>query len=402
MAKKTIADVEVAGKKVLMRVDFNVPLGDDGTITDDTRIRAALPTIEQLRKRGARIILASHLGRPKGKRVAGLSLAPVATRLSELTGSSVGFADDAVGSGVEAMVAAMNNGDILLLENLRFHAEEEADDPDFAAQLAAITDVYVNDAFGTAHRAHASTAGLPALVEEKGAGLLMEREFRFLGLAVERPERPLVAILGGSKISGKIDVIEALLEKCDAILIGGGMAFTFLKAQGKEIGNSLLEEDRVAMAGDLLVKAHEKGVRLELPVDVVVASTIEADVETSIVDVDAMSEGQMGLDIGPMTRERYADVVSGSRTVIWNGPMGVFEVEPFAAGTRAVAEALVLATRNNVTTVVGGGDSAAALAAFNLDDAVTHVSTGGGASLEFLEGKALPGIEALRGGRVQS
>lgn len=391
----SIDTLSLSGRPVLIRVDFNVPLDDDGTVTDDKRIRESLPTIEKVIRSGGRAILMSHLGRPKGEPNTKYSLAPAAARLSELLGREVRLAPDAIGEEVEKMVGEMEDGDVILLENLRFHAGEEKNDPEFARRLAGLGEVYINDAFGTAHRAHASTAGVPALIEEKGAGYLLMKELQYLGHAVDQPSRPLVAILGGSKISGKIDVINALLEKCDSILIGGGMTFTFLKAQGKEVGTSLVEEDRVEMAGELLERAARKNVSLELPEDVVISTEFSDAGPIDTVSVDDIPSGWMGLDIGPRTRERYTGIISGARTVVWNGPMGVFEMKPFAAGTRAVAEALVMATRNGVTTIVGGGDSAAALAAFGLDDAVTHVSTGGGASLEYLEGKELPGVTAL-------
>lgn len=390
-----IDSLSLAGKRVLVRLDFNVPLNDAGEITDDKRIRESLPTIRKIHESGGRAILMSHLGRPKGERKPEFSLAPVAARLSELLGTPVPLAEDCVGEAVQARVHAMQDGDILLLENLRFHPEEEKNAPEFAAQLAALADVYINDAFGTAHRAHASTAGIAACVNEKGAGYLLLKELQFLGEAVDNPKRPLVAILGGSKISGKIDVINALLDKCDTILVGGGMVFTFLKAQGKEIGTSLLEEDRVEMAADLLQRAAEKNVRLLLPTDVVVADAFASDARTETVSTDAIPGDMMGLDIGPETRAEFAKVILDAGTIVWNGPMGVFEMEPFSYGTRAVAEALVQATGNGSTTIVGGGDSAAAIAQFGMEDGVSHVSTGGGASLEFLEGKELPGVTAL-------
>lgn len=391
----SIDTLDIAGRTVLIRVDFNVPLDDEGRVTDDKRIRESLPTIEKVIDAGGRAVLMSHLGRPKGEPKEEYSLRPAAERLATLLHRPVSLAPDAIGEEVERMVGEMEEGEVLLLENLRFHAGEEANDPEFARALARLGEVYVNDAFGTAHRAHASTTGVPALIREKGAGYLLMKELQYLGRSVDDPRRPFVAILGGSKISGKIDVITALLEKCDAILIGGGMVFTFLKAQGYEIGTSLVEEDRVAMAGELLETAKKKGVKLMLPDDVVVANAFSEEASTQVVPVGEIPEGWMGLDIGPKTRQRYSAIITSARTVVWNGPMGVFEMKPFATGTRAIAEALVLGTRNGVTTVVGGGDSAAALAAFHLDDAVSHVSTGGGASLEYLEGKSLPGVEAL-------
>jgi phosphoglycerate kinase len=380
---------------VLVRVDFNVPLDDAGQITDDTRIRESLPTIRRIIEQGGRAILMSHMGRPKGERKEKYSLRPVAERLSELLGRQVLLAPDCVGAEVESMAAAMNDGDVLLLENLRFHKEEEANDEGFARQLASLGDIYVNDAFGTAHRAHASTEGVTHFIAEKAAGYLMLKELKFLGDALRDPERPFVAILGGSKISGKIDVINALLGKCDAILVGGGMMFTFFKAQGKEIGSSLVEDDKLQVARQILDEAEEKNVRLMLPTDVVLASRFAEDAETGLAPVDDIPEGWMGLDIGPETEKAFVDTIIEAKTVVWNGPMGVFEMEKFASGTRAIAEALVTATKLGATTIVGGGDSAAAIAQMELTDQVTHVSTGGGASLEFLEGKELPGVKAL-------
>ncbi len=394
---RSIDSLPLAGNRILVRVDFNVPLDDEGKITDDKRIRESLPTIRKIVEEGGKAILASHLGRPKGERNEKYSLKPAAERLCELLEREVGLAPDCVGEDVRTMVAQMEDGDVLLLENLRFHAEEEKNDPDFARRLAELADVYVNDAFGTAHRAHASTEGVTKFVKEKGAGYLLLKELAYLGDAVDNPKRPLVAILGGSKISGKIDVINALLDKCDTILVGGGMVFTFLKAEGKEIGSSLLEEDRVEMAGDLLKRAEEKGVRLLLPRDVVAADRFAEDAKTEVVSVDAIPSDMMGLDIGPLTREEFVGIISGAKTIVWNGPMGVFEMEPFSHGTKAVAEGLALATGNGATTIVGGGDSAAAIAQFGLEEKVSHISTGGGASLEFLEGKELPGVAALEG-----
>lgn len=392
---RSIDSLSLAGKRVLVRVDFNVPLDDAGHITDDNRIRESLPTIRKIMESGGRAILMSHLGRPKGEPKKEFSLAPVAERLSELLGCDVPLAPDCIGRETEEMAEGMKDGEVLLLENLRFHAEEEKNDPEFAKGLARLADVYINDAFGTAHRAHASTAGVADYVAEKGMGYLIRKELKFLGEAIDTPERPLVAILGGSKISGKIDVINALLDKCDTILVGGGMIFTFLKAQGKEIGKSLVEEDRIDMAKELLEKASAKNVRLLLPEDVVAADRFAEEARTETVSVDAIPSDMMGLDIGPETRKTFTDVIAGAKTVVWNGPMGVFEMEPFAAGTRAVAEALAAATDNGAVTIVGGGDSAAAIAQFGMEEKVSHVSTGGGASLEFLEGKELPGVTAL-------
>ena len=392
---RSIDDLDLAGKRVLVRVDFNVPLDEDGTITDDKRIVESLPTIRRIIEKGGRVILMSHLGRPKGERKEKYSLAPVAERLGKLLDREVKLAPDCIGNDVKLMAAGLGDGDLLLLENLRFHKEEEANDQAFARELAELGEVYVNDAFGTAHRAHASTEGVTHFIDQKGAGYLMLKELKFLGEAVGNPERPFVAILGGSKISGKIDVINALLDKCDAIIIGGGMMFTFFKAQGKEIGSSLIEEDKVEVARKVLADAEARKVTLMLPTDVVLADKFAEDAETKIVGVDAIEPGWMGLDIGPESRIDFAERIASARTVVWNGPMGVFEMEKFAAGTKAIAEALVVATERGAVTVVGGGDSAAAMAELKLADKVTHVSTGGGASLEFLEGKTLPGVQAL-------
>jgi len=395
--KKTVRDIQVGGKRVLVRVDFNVPLNEAGEITDDTRIRAALPTIEYLRSKGAKVILCSHMGRPKGKVLEELRLTPVAKRLSELLGAPVVKTDDSVGSDVERVVAAMKPGDVVLLENLRFHAEETANDTAFAKQLAALADVYVNDAFGTAHRAHASTEGvthfLPAV-----AGFLMERELAFLGKTLAEPAHPFVAVLGGAKVSGKIGVIENLLPKVDHLVVGGGMANTFLKAQGYEVGDSLLEGDKLELAKDLLKRAGKK---LVLPVDVVVADAFAPDAKHQTVSIDKVpadrspcsDEGWRILDIGPRSVERFKDVLKTAKTVVWNGPMGVFEFPTFAAGTIAIAKALA---ETDATTIIGGGDSAAAVKQAGLSEAMTHISTGGGASLEFLEGKVLPGVAALQ------
>jgi phosphoglycerate kinase len=387
MSKKTIRDTDVQDKKVIVRVDFNVPL-EGGEVTDDTRIRAALPTIRYLLDHGAAVILMSHLGRPRGKVVEDLRLDPVADRLRELLNRPVKKLDDCIGAEVEAAAAALQPGEVLLLENLRFHAGEEANDPGFARQLADLADIYVNDAFGAAHRAHASTSGiadyLPAV-----AGLLMEKEIEFLGQAVESPDHPYVAILGGAKISDKIGVIDTLLGKVDTLLIGGGMANTFLLAQGYEMGDSLVEKDSVPTAQQLIQRGGEK---LVMPVDVVIADGFSADANSRIMEVGDVPAGWRILDIGPQTVERFRAELSGVRTVVWNGPMGVFELEPFAAGTRAIAQALA---DIEATTIIGGGDSVAAITEAGLADRMTHISTGGGASLEFLEGKELPGIAVL-------
>jgi len=389
MDKKTIRGINVTGKRVLVRVDFNVPQDKAGNITDDTRIRAALPTIQYLRDKGARVILCSHLGRPKGKVAEELRLTPVARRLSELLGAPVVNTSDCIGPEVEKAVAGMKPGDVVLLENLRFYAQEEANDPVFARQLAGLAEVYVNDAFGTAHRAHASTEGvthyLPAV-----AGLLMERELNFLGKALSAPTRPFVAILGGAKVSDKIGVIENLLPKVDQLIVGGGMANTFLKAQGYEVGDSLLEADKLDLAKDLLKRGGKK---LLLPVDVVIADAFAADAKHQVVPVDKVSAGWRILDIGPQSVTRFNAVLKTAKTVVWNGPMGVFEFPAFAAGTVAIAKALA---DTGATTIIGGGDSAAAVERAGVADKMTHISTGGGASLEFLEGKVLPGVAALQ------
>lgn len=395
MNKMTIRDAALEGRRVLTRVDFNVPIDDRQEITDDTRIEASLPTINALLEGGASVILMSHLGRPKGKPNPAYSLRPVAARLGELLGRPVTFATDCIGSDVRAMASAMKPGDVLLLENLRFHAEEEANDEGFARELAALGDLYVNDAFGSAHRAHASTEGVTHFLSPSLAGLLMEKEIDYLGRAVGNPERPYLAILGGAKISGKIDVISNLLDKVDTLLVGGGMMFTFLKAQGLEIGTSLLEEDRIELAREVLAKAEAGNKRLLLPVDAVVGKEFSNDTETRIVPVTGIPAGMMGLDIGPDSIALFADAIAGAKTIVWNGPMGVFEMPAFARGTFAIADALVAATKSGAVTVIGGGDSAAAIAQAGLESEVSHVSTGGGASLELLEGKVLPGVAAL-------
>ena len=395
MALRSIDDFELSGRRVLVRVDFNVPLDESGTITDDKRITESLPTIRKIVESGGRAILMSHLGRPKGERNEKYSLAPVARHLSSLLGREVRLAPDSIGEETAKVVADMKDGDVVLLENLRFHKEEEANDEGFARSLAAHGDLYINDAFGTAHRAHASTEGVTHFVAEKGAGYLLLKELKFLGDVIGNPERPFVAILGGSKISGKIDVITALLDRCDTILIGGGMMFTFFRAQGRKVGSSLVEEKKIELAGEILRDAEKRNVRLVLPKDVVLADRFAEDAGTRTAGVDEIPDGWMGLDIGAETRREFADIITSARVILWNGPMGVFEMAPFAAGTRAVADALVEATRKGAVTVVGGGDSAAAIADFGLQDDVSHVSTGGGASLEFLEGKELPGVKAL-------
>jgi phosphoglycerate kinase len=396
MNKKTIRDLrdeELRGRRALVRVDFNVPLDDAGQVGDDTRIQAALPTLRALAERGARVVLLSHLGRPKGAPEAKYSLRPVATRLGELLpGTNVRFVETTDDEAAVTATRALADGDVLLLENTRFLAGEEANDDELAQSLARLGDLYVNDAFGAAHRAHASTEGIARHLRPAVAGLLMERELTYLGRALTEPQRPFVAILGGAKISGKLDVIEQLLPKVDQMLIGGAMANTFFRAMGLETGKSLVEADRVDMARDLLGKAGDK---LVLPIDAIVAPTLSGDAPTRIVTREAIPADQAMFDIGPLTIEAFAEAVVEAKTVLWNGPMGVFETPPFDAGTLGVAHALVEATEAGATTIVGGGDSAAAIADAGLEDRVTHVSTGGGASLEFLEGKLLPGVAAL-------
>jgi len=391
--KKTVDDINVKGKNVLLRVDFNVPL-KDGEITDDTRIKAALPTIKKLSGDGAKLIICSHLGKPKGEVKPELSLKPVAERLSELLGKHVKFLkdDNVVGAHAEWAKENLQEGEIGLLENTRFRPEEERNGEEFSKELASLADIYVNDAFGTAHRAHASTAGVAAFVKETAVGYLMEKEIQFLGNAVDDPVRPFAAILGGSKVSSKISVIESLLEKVDILLIGGGMAYTFAKAQGGKIGKSLVEEDYLEYAADMIKKADEKGVRLLLPVDTVVAPEIDNEAKFKTVDIMAIPDNQMGVDIGPRTIELFKDALKKAKTVIWNGPMGIFEIPNFAQGTKEIAKALA---DLDATTIIGGGDSAAAVNQLGFADKMTHISTGGGASLEFLEGKEMPGVAAI-------
>ncbi len=388
LSKKTVRDLQAQGKRVLVRCDFNVPL-ENGAITDDNRIVASLPTIQHLAKQGARVILCSHLGRPKGGPDPSASLAPVAARLTELLGQNVPLLPDCIGEEIAAAVAKMSDGDVVLLENVRFYAEEEKNDPTFAASLAGLAELYVNDAFGTAHRAHASTEGvahhLPAV-----AGFLIEKEINYLGQALENPKRPFVAIMGGAKVKDKIQVIDSLLPKVDQLVIGGGMAYTFFKSQGHEIGTSLLDADSLEYCKKLLDEHSDK---IILPVDIRIAPEFKADAPSTVVAIDGIPADQMGLDIGPQTQELFGEVIRKAGTVIWNGPVGVFEWEAFAAGTISVAKAL---TESGGTTIVGGGDSAAAIEKFGFAEKVSHVSTGGGASLEFLEGKALPGIVALQ------
>ncbi|GED59523.1 phosphoglycerate kinase [Brevibacillus formosus] len=390
MNKKSIRDVELAGKRVFCRVDFNVPM-QDGVITDDTRIRAAVPTIRFMMEAGAKVILASHFGRPKGQVVEEMRLTPVAAHLSSLLGKDVRKLEDCHGADVEAAVERMESGDVILLENVRFHAGEEKNDPELAKSFAALADLFVNDAFGTAHRAHASTAGIAEYIPAV-AGLLMEKEIRFMGGALSNPERPFTAIVGGAKVKDKIAVIENLLTKVDHLIIGGGMANTFLKAQGYGIGASLCEDDKLDLARTLMDQAKERGVQLLMPVDVVVADRFAADAEKQVVAIDAIPEGWMALDIGPKTVEQYHSVIVDSKTVVWNGPMGVFEMDAFAGGTIGVAKAMAACSG---TTIIGGGDSVAAVEKAGVAEQMTHISTGGGASLEFMEGKELPGVAVL-------
>ncbi|EMA6342423.1 phosphoglycerate kinase [Bacillus cytotoxicus] len=391
MNKKSIRDVDLKGKRVFCRVDFNVPM-KDGKITDETRIRAALPTIQYLVEQGAKVILASHLGRPKGQVVEEMRLTPVAVRLGELLGKDVKKADEAFGPAVQEMVAAMNEGDVLVLENVRFYAGEEKNDAELAKEFAALADIFVNDAFGAAHRAHASTAGiadyLPAV-----SGFLMEKELEVLGKALSNPDRPFTAIIGGAKVKDKIGVIRHLLDKVDNLIIGGGLAYTFVKALGHEIGLSLCEDDKIELAKEFMALAKEKGVNFYMPVDIVITEEFSETATTKVVDIDSIPSNWEGVDIGPKTREIYADVIKNSKLVVWNGPMGVFEMTPFSNGTRAVGQAL--ADAEGTYSVIGGGDSAAAVEKFGMADKMSHISTGGGASLEFMEGKELPGVVCL-------
>ena len=384
-------DIDVKGKRVFVRVDFNVPMAD-GQVSDETRIKAAIPTIQYLVEQGAKVILASHLGRPKGEVNEEMRLTAVGARLAELMGKDVKKLDESIGEEVEAAVAAMQEGDIILLENVRFHKGEEKNDEELSTKFARLADVYVNDAFGAAHRAHASTEGITKFVPTSVSGFLMEKELDVLGKALSNPERPFTAIIGGAKVKDKIGVIENLLEKVDHLIIGGGLAFTFVKAQGYDIGKSLLEEDKIELAKSFIEKAKEKGVQLHMPIDAVVAKEFSNDTEIATVDIDAIPADMMGLDVGPKTAANYAEVIKQSKLIIWNGPMGVFEMENFANGTKTVAEAMA---ETAGYTVIGGGDSAAAVEKFNVAEKMDHVSTGGGASLELMEGKALPGIVAL-------
>lgn len=395
MAKLFIEDLQVQGKRVIMRVDFNVPL-KDGQVDNDKRLRESLPSIRYLISKGARTILMSHLGRPKGV-TEGLRMAPIAKALSALLGQPVKTTSDCIGAEVEAAAAGLKDGEVLLLENLRFHAAEEANDPAFAQQLAKLAEIYVNDAFGTAHRAHGSTEGITRYMQQKAAGYLLKKELDFLGGALDQPKRPFVSIIGGSKISGKIDVIEALLPKVDKLLIGGGMAYTFLKSQGEEIGKSLCEKDKVELAGELLKRANGK---IQLPVDFAVTTSLDFKAlklgsKLNFVPRGSLPADMESVDIGPKTIALYSEIIRESKTVVWNGPMGVFEIEESSVGTFGVAQALADATKTGTITIIGGGDSASAIEKANLESDVSHVSTGGGASLEFLEGKTLPGVAAL-------
>ncbi|MBO1048213.1 MAG: phosphoglycerate kinase [Dolichospermum sp. DEX182a] len=397
MSKKSLASLsaaDISGKRALVRVDFNVPVDDQGNITDDTRIRAALPTIQDLTQKGAKVILTSHFGRPKGVDEK-LRLTPVAKRLAELLGQEVIKTDDCIGDDVAAKVAALDNGQVLLLENVRFYKEEEKNDPEFAQKLAANADFYVNDAFGTAHRAHASTEGVTKFLSPSVAGYLVEKELQYLQSAIEEPKRPLAAIIGGSKVSSKIGVIETLLEKCDKLIIGGGMIFTFYKARGLNVGKSLVEEDKLELARELEAKAKERGVALLLPTDIISADKFAPDANATTVSIENIPADGMGLDIGPDSIKVFQAALADCQTVIWNGPMGVFEFDKFAAGTEAIAHTLAEIGKTGATTIIGGGDSVAAVEKVGLADQMSHISTGGGASLELLEGKVLPGIAAL-------
>ncbi|MFJ5964532.1 MULTISPECIES: phosphoglycerate kinase [unclassified Bacillus (in: firmicutes)] len=391
MNKKSVKDIDVKGKVVFCRVDFNVPM-KDGEVTDDTRIRAALPTIKYLTGQGAKVLLASHLGRPKGQVTEELRLTPVAKRLQELLGQEVKKADEAYGDEVKKQISDLKEGDVLVLENVRFYPGEEKNDPELSKAFADLADVYVNDAFGAAHRAHASTAGIAAYLPAV-AGFLMQKELEVLGKAISTPDRPFTAIIGGAKVKDKIGVIESLLDKVDNLIIGGGLAYTFVKALGYEVGKSLLEEDKVDLAKSFMDRAKEKGVNFLIPKDVLVADDFSNDANTSIVPISEIPSDLEALDIGTETRDMYADVIKKSKLVVWNGPMGVFEIDAFAEGTKAIAEAL--AEAKDTYSVIGGGDSAAAVEKFGLADKMDHISTGGGASLEFMEGKELPGVTAL-------
>ena len=395
MTKKSIDDVDLKNKKVLMRCDFNVPLDENCNITDDRRITASIPSIKKVLSEGGALILCSHLGRPKGQKKPEMSLNPVANKLSELLNLDLRITEDAIGNQAAELKKNLQPGEALLLENLRFHDGETKNDPEFARELANSCDLYVNDAFGTAHRAHASTEGVTHYIDPSVAGYLIEKEIEYLDNAINNPKRPLIAILGGAKISGKIDVIKNLFDKVDSLIIGGGMVFTFFKAKGLEIGTSLLEEDRVDMAKELLEEAENRGIPMLLPDDVVIADAFNNNASRKTVSVEEIPSDWMGLDIGPVTIEIFNIEIKKSKTIVLNGPMGVFEMDNFSVGTRKIAETLAEASVSGATTIVGGGDSAAAISKFGLEDKISHISTGGGASLEFLEGKKLPGIEAL-------
>ena len=390
--KKSVEDLEVAGKRVLVRCDFNVPQDENGNITDDRRIREALKTIKYLMEHNARVILCSHLGRPKGEVNPKYSLKPIAVRLSELLGTEVKIADDVIGESAHALANSLQDGQAMLIENVRYDAREEKNDPEFSKELASLAELYVNDAFGTAHRAHSSTAGVADYLPS-AMGYLIKKEVDIMGKALENPERPFVAILGGKKVSDKISVIENLIDKVDSLIIGGGMAYTFFKAQGKEIGNSICEDDKIDLAKELLAKAEAKGIRFVLPVDNVVVQEFSNEAPSQVVASNAIPEGWQGVDVGPETIKLYEDVLKDAKTVVWNGPVGVFEFDNFAVGTNKVAE--ILSKLEGATTIIGGGDSAAAIEKGGYSDKMTHISTGGGASLEFLEGKVLPGIDCI-------
>jgi len=398
MAKRSLSSLtaeDLSGKRVLVRVDFNVPLNEEGSIADDTRIRAALPTIKDLLGKGSRVILAAHFGRPKGQVNDAMRLTPVAQRLSELLGKSVVKTDSCVGFDAESKVKSMVDGDVLLLENVRFFAEEEKNDADFAKKLASLAEIYVNDAFGAAHRAHASTEGVTKFLSPSVAGYLMEKELQYLQGAIDEPKRPLAAIVGGSKVSSKIGVLESLIDKCDKVLIGGGMIFTFYKARGLSVGKSLVEEDKLELAKALEQKAKTKGVELLLPTDVILADNFAPDANSQVTSIDSIPEGWMGLDVGPDSVKVFQEALSDCQTVIWNGPMGVFEFEKFANGTNSIANTLAELSSKGCCTIIGGGDSVAAVEKAGLAEKMSHISTGGGASLELLEGKVLPGVAAL-------